>query len=137
MLVADGNPTNSMFTHLKEGTQLMTIYTPYFYIIQDKTKQTIKLKYGYNIVNVSQAEEVKRKKEETNLYKRGVDNPSKDPVIKEKKRLQQIEKSNRECVIKLSCFNKQHKILLPKSWYLKDEKFIQEKIIEIEKLLIK
>jgi hypothetical protein len=103
--------------------------------IQDKTKQTIKLKYGHNIVNVSQAEEVKRKKEETNLSKRGVNNPSKDPIIKERKRLQQIEKSNRECVIKLRCLLKQHKILLPKSWYLKDEKYIQEKIIEIEKIL--
>jgi hypothetical protein len=35
MLVADGNPTNSMLTNLKEGTQLMTIYQPYFYVIQD------------------------------------------------------------------------------------------------------
>lgn len=104
--------------------------------IQEKTRQTIKLKYGHNIVNVSQIEEVKRKKEEASLSKRGVDNPSKDPVIKERKRLRQIEKSNRECVIKLRCLLKQHKMLLPKSWYLKDEKFIQEKITEIEKLLI-
>jgi hypothetical protein len=29
-------PTDSMFTHLKEGTQHMDIYQPYFYIIQDK-----------------------------------------------------------------------------------------------------
>jgi hypothetical protein len=39
VLVAEGNPTNSMFSNLKEGTQLMAIYQdyhqPYFYIIQD------------------------------------------------------------------------------------------------------
>ena len=35
MSVADGNPTDSMLTNLKEGTQLMAIYTPYFYVIQD------------------------------------------------------------------------------------------------------
>lgn len=35
MLVADEGPTNSMFRHLTRGTQLMSIYIPYFYIIQD------------------------------------------------------------------------------------------------------
>lgn len=35
MSVAEGNPTDSMFSNIKEGTQLMSIYTPYFYIIQD------------------------------------------------------------------------------------------------------
>lgn len=33
--VTTKKPTDSMFRYLKEGTQLMTIYTPYFYIIQN------------------------------------------------------------------------------------------------------
>ena len=36
MPVADASPTDSMFEHLTRGTQLMAIYQPYFYIIQDK-----------------------------------------------------------------------------------------------------
>lgn len=35
MSIADCRPIDSMSIDLKEGTQLMTIYTPYFYIIQD------------------------------------------------------------------------------------------------------
>ena len=33
MSVADCRPTDSMFSNLKEGTQLMAIYTPYTYLI--------------------------------------------------------------------------------------------------------
>ncbi len=35
MSVADCSPTDSMFSNLIEGTQLMSIYIPYFYIIQE------------------------------------------------------------------------------------------------------
>lgn len=103
--------------------------------IYGKVVDSVKVRYGENITNVSQADKVKKQKADTNKRNRGVDNPSKDPLIKERKRLRQLEKSNRECVVKLRGLLKCHKIPLPKSWYLKPDEYIQSKIMELEEIL--
>lgn len=91
----------------------------------------LSVKYGDNIINVNQLQTVKDKKLETNMKKRGVENPSQDSIIKENKRQNQLIKSNRECVKTLRRVCKENKIHMGNGWYLKSDEFIINKTMEI------
>jgi hypothetical protein len=52
---------------------------------KEKQRNTIKEKYGKDIENISQIEEVKNKKRQTCLKHFGVENPSQDESVKRKK----------------------------------------------------